>query len=127
MTPNKIFFVGVHFKKGMDALDSSTKSGKLIDAVIKYAPKNEYVKTNLFNTDYLPQKDNREKYVLDWASKNNYNNKKDIIFALGAIVQNEMINHFDIICVKHPASIWSNKSKQEYIDNIISKLATLKK
>jgi hypothetical protein len=51
MSKGRIIFVGIHNKPGMKPLDSRTKSGKIIDEVIRGLEGRECVKTNLFDCD----------------------------------------------------------------------------
>lgn len=116
----KVIFVGIHNKPNTPVLCSSTKSGKLIDRIIKEL-NFDSLKTNLYNVEYLP-KDlaEKEKLALDWHSRVNYGH--DLIVLLGGEVSKHF-NHepyLDTIKLAHPSSIWSNAKKQEYVDNAVS-------
>jgi hypothetical protein len=50
----RVIFVGVHNKPGKTALCSTTRSGKVVDAIIRNLPEFECIKTNLHDTDFLP-------------------------------------------------------------------------
>lgn len=49
----QVIFVGIHYKIGFKALDSSTQSGKIIDLVIERIEL-PCEKTNLFPTPHMP-------------------------------------------------------------------------
>jgi len=116
----KIFFVGIHNKPNKTALDSTTKSGKLIDRVILHLKKQNCIKTNLFNLNQIPKKINQhqEKWIKKYSPSS-----KDLIFLLGKEVQNlfpKKILCKNIIPLPHPSSIWSKKSQEKYIQHILS-------
>ena len=121
----KIIFVGIHNKPGMEPLDSRTKSGKLIDRIILKLMNNyyfrdvEFIKTNLFDADYLP----KEQMIIskmkdDWYKKYLFNFCKDsIVVLLGSVVKNEFLNYDFInrVNLKHPSSIWGKKKMNDYV------------
>jgi hypothetical protein len=120
----RIIFIGLHNKPGMKPLDSKTRSGKLIDRIIRNFPNEQCVKFNLFDLDYLPNEMDYTdvvKYWIDVIAPT----KQDILILLGRIVHeeapihaNDTIKHF-LKCA-HPASIWSNKGKDEYVTRVSS-------
>jgi hypothetical protein len=50
----RIIFVGIHNKQGLQPLDSSTPSGKRIDAIIESFTGYNCIKANLFDLHYFP-------------------------------------------------------------------------
>jgi hypothetical protein len=121
----KIFFVGIHNKLGLKPLDSSTKSGKLIDRIISNLNGEECIKTNLFDCNEIPCQEIK-KFQKSWIKK--YNPKdEDIIILLGNNTQKLFPKNIckRIIGVKHPSIIWSNKNKKKYIRNTLEKINSL--
>lgn len=57
-----IYFVGIHHKKGLPALCSTTRSGKKIDAVIARLDV-PCEKVNLFSTEYIPKPWTSDEYI----------------------------------------------------------------
>jgi hypothetical protein len=123
---NRIIFVGVHNKSDLKPLDSKTKTGKIVDKIINKLPKDYiWVKTNLFNQEYLPL-DDYEKYIEEWYWTNLPTNY-DIVILLGKDVQ----KHFNIelkriIKVNHPASIYGKEKEGVYINLILKEINKLK-
>lgn len=116
----RIIFVGIHNKPGYTPLDSRTKSGKIIDEVIAGLPGRECVKTNLFDTDKLPEQKYMGEWVLDWIERVRLHHT-DTVVLLGDIVQREFPSlPVRIIKAPHPAS--RHIKRQEYISNLIQKI-----
>ena len=119
----KVYFVGVHNKPGLKPLDSSTKSGKLIDRVIEQLPEFECVKMNYYDCDYLPNRQLDQDY--HHQNQNILLDKFDdniIVVALGKMVQ-ELL--FPIgIPVYHPAIIWSKEAQISYIKDLVYEITT---
>lgn len=117
-----VLFVGMHNKVGMKPLDSKTKSGKIIDAIIKELPF-KCIKTNLCEVEYLP-KDWLEinQHGIDWGEK--YKPKEDdIVVLLGRWVQDNFFwNNCKIVKLPHPASCMGNVNKEIYVKNAIAKI-----
>ena len=109
-----IYFVGIHHKKGLPALSSTTRSGKKIDSVIDII-RIESFKINLFSTDYIPNiktgeyKCEIEKFLQAVPDIDN------IIVLLGNDVNKHFphrsYNNAKIIKFRHPAFSGSNYSK----------------
>lgn len=110
----KIFFVGIHNKPNTKPLDSSTRSGKLIDKIILNLKNHECIKTNLFDTESIP-KENIEKHRQLWISTH-IPSSTDTIILLGSNVHKFFPQtQSKVIKIKHPSAIWSNKSQEDYI------------
>lgn len=62
----KIIFVGLHHKPGMAALDSRTKTGKMVDEIIGYLGNHECEKRNLFPQERMPTKLEANQALRDW-------------------------------------------------------------
>jgi len=125
-----IIFVGLHNKPDMMPLDIISRSGKIINKLIKRFSNYKYrdlvfIKTNLFDTEYLPINGNEiDKEVINWHYRINYNSD-DIIVLLGSEVQKRFINRLDnkIIKLPHPASFfYSGKKDVEYIQKAFDKI-----
>lgn len=117
----KIYFVGIHNKKGMIPLCSSTKSGKLINRIIAQVSI-PVVKTNLCDLDYLPIDENeiiQQKFI--WLEKYDPN-KEDVIILLGNFVHKNFPDSCiceNIIKIKHPASQRSKIQMDEYVEKAL--------
>ncbi len=122
---SKYFFVGMHNKPSMTPLDSRTRTGKVIDEIIKGLP-SESIKTNLCEVEYLPKDIAEiEKFSELWHEK--YKPQKgDVIILLGRWV-NDNFKHKDqkTISLTHPAGIFGTKSKYEYIKNAVGSIILL--
>lgn len=122
----RIIFVGLHNKPHMAPLDSGTKTGKLVDRIIKELPKGtEVVKTNILDVEELVPSNQFYKYVNEWYWTN-LPVHDDIIVLLGALTQD--IHGIlqrpsgKIIRVAHPASKRSHVSMDEYVKNVSEKI-----
>ena len=123
----KIIFVGLHNKEGMKPLDSKTKSGKLIDRIIKLiSEEHEIIKSNLYDINYFPTDSlEQEKLIMDWCEKFNPDTNT-ISVVLGAHVHKMFPYYHNVIKIAHPASKRSHKDMDEYVQNasrlIVSKI-----
>jgi len=120
----KIYFVGLHNKPEKMPLCSSTKSGRLIDRIIKEGELNNWQKTNLFNVDYFPTESiEQQRLVSDWYERIQPQND-DIIVLLGAATHKAFRAYgwLDIIKVAHPASKRSHKEMDDYVIDVIKKI-----
>jgi hypothetical protein len=114
MQEKRIIFVGIHFKTGMEALDSKTKSGKLIDkciGLIDISPEQgvRFVcsKTNLINGESMPDPYNPELEAHQWAIREKFDASTDIIVALGKDVQKafRIAGFKNVVAADHPARV----------------------
>ncbi|MEY2702601.1 MAG: hypothetical protein RLY43_1237 [Bacteroidota bacterium] len=116
-----VLFVGMHNKPNMQPLDSNTWSGKIIDKIIA-GLKNDCIKTNLCNVDYLPNdKKEIEQHNYKWYFK--YHNPQSVIVLLGNWVkQNFYRDDEKVIVLNHPSSFICRKNVNEYVINAIVKI-----
>lgn len=117
----RVFFIGIHNKPGLPPLCSSTKSGKVIDAIIsKIDASVKIVKCNLFDTDHVPDKNEITAHCLHW--NNCYEpSPNDIFIILGARVKHYLKpNTFTVLLVKHPSCPMTLHDKLKYIETISS-------
>lgn len=116
------FFVGMHNKPGMYPLDSRTKSGKIIDAIIEELPIFCF-KTNLCEIEYFPKdKEEITKGNMLWSDKYQPNSDS-IIVLLGYWTQkNFELKKGKIIKLPHPASCFGNLKKEVYVENALNKI-----
>lgn len=118
----KVIFVGIHNKPGLTPLSSASKSGKLIDRVIVGIEMNcDWLKTNLYDVGHLPiNQSEKHRLAQGWYDRINHD-VGDIVVLLGAGVQNNFIetSRWTTLKFAHPASIWSRKSKAEYVDKMV--------
>ena len=116
----KIFFVGIHNKPNTQPLDSSTKSGKLIDKIILNLKNHKCIKTNLFNLNGIPKETKSHQEI--WI-KTHSPTEKDIIILLGSNVHKLFPQtNSKIIKAKHPSAIWSKQSQEDYIKEILKRI-----
>ena len=119
----KIIFVGIHNKKGLMPLCSSTKSGKLIDRIIKVFRQAgiQTMKTNLYDACTMPFDIDKRQHTIEWYCRADPQ-YDDVIILLGKEVQenfNNIAGFQKTINLQHPASIWSNKNQSKYVSNAI--------
>ena len=127
MSKARIIFVGFHNKPDMKPLDILTKSGKLINRVIKALPKDvEIIKSNLYDVDHFPNESQRPDLAENWYWTH-LPVTDDVIILLGAVTHEGFYHKCkNVIKVAHPASKWSHKDMDEYViktsEKIIKKL-----
>lgn len=122
----KVFFVGMHNKPLKAALDSSTMTGKVIDAIINKLIF-ECVKTNLCDRDYLPTDPYEiNNCCIEWQQKCKPA-KTDVVVLLGRWVRDNfyVLPEFEIINATHPAGIFGPANKQAYIDLMALRIARI--
>lgn len=106
----------------MEPLDSRTKSGKIIDEVIKGLPEGtNVIKSNLFDYAYLPDMHLRSVRALDWVSRLRPTGR-DIIICLGGIVQSYLPHLRGIKRIEVPQPASRHIKKEQYIQSLISKI-----
>ena len=119
----RIFFVGVHNKPNLLPLDSSTVSGKRVDAIIKQVD-GYCFKTNLCDVNYWP-KDFAEimAFNIQWCKKYQPTGE-DIVVLLGKWVQKHFVlTNAKIIKIPHPASCYGKKAVDNYVQSSIKTIA----
>lgn len=117
----RIIIVGVHNKIGLSPLDSSTKSGKLIDRIAAQLPI-PIEKTNLFDVDYLPVNGEKQDLVNEWYWTQ-LPTKDDVVVLLGGMVHKEFKHSIkNLIKIQHPAAQWSHKSMNAYVNGAVGKI-----
>lgn len=127
----RVIFVGVHNKPGMTPLDSKSRSGKLIDRIIRrmemFEPHIDYsvtcVKTNLFDLEYMPTEFDRVEVLNQWSkrAKCSVGVRGDIIVSLGACV-NEVFRGLSHVHLGHPSGVWSREKKTQYVRRALKKI-----
>ena len=123
-----IVFVGIHNKPDIPALDSSTKTGKIIDQIIKVIDdgKRTIKKANYFDLTHIPSDGaNVSKYYCDFRSRLQYNPKKTLLIGLGADVKKFLSPALGVesfLWVQHPASLWSREKQKAYIAQLTYKI-----
>lgn len=117
----KIIFVGIHNKPGLKPLDSFTKSGKLIDRIIFDLFTEGFLsyKTNLYDTQIMPDKGLKKYLSLDWWTRNRVD-YADVIVLLGKEVQLNFIEKkHKVVKLPHPSRIWSRENKDKYVNTAV--------
>lgn len=122
-----VYFVGMHNKVGMTALDSRTKTGKVIDRIIeqfKDVSDIEFVKTNLCDTDYLPEE--TAVHAGQWHAKFKPTGN-DVVVTLGRWVKvNFHYSGQRVIQAKHPAGVFGPSNTDEYISDLCMQIIAKK-
>ena len=115
-----IIFVGIHNKPNTDPLCWNTKSGKLLQRVIDNFHTIHFDRTNLYNLDHMPIRDQKRQLAIDWHFRIKPG-KEDIIILLGDEVRKNFIerNHI-ILNFAHPASKRSHKVMNRYVKRMIN-------
>jgi len=119
----KLYLVGQYNKPDKLPLCSSTKSGKVIDEIIKRLSSDLLVihKTNLCNCDEQPPEEEIYTHACDWFD--NYHPENAIVVLLGSWVQQNFLKEEvkvhgnSIVEISHPAAhFYSAKvRREEYI------------
>jgi hypothetical protein len=118
----RIIFVGIHNKPNTKPLDSSTRSGKLIDKIIINLKEHDCLKTNLFDLEFIPRENIKDNQQL-WINTHNPS-KNDTIILLGSNVHKLFPQvQSKVIKAKHPSAIWSKKAQEDYVTTILTKIA----
>lgn len=116
----KIIFIGVHNKKGLKPLDSSTQSGKKIDSVIKNFPGVKTLKTNLFDVDYMPRPVEAEHLKYEFFDRVPILSD-DIIVCLGSKVWEHLKDDFigyKVVKYYHPSPLNGATRGKDYIGEL---------
>lgn len=129
----RVIFVGIHNKQGKTPLDSSTRSGKVIDSIINNLPECECIKTNLHDLEYLPQ-DHQVHWLdtfSDWRKRAGIKpgevvGRDVIVVLLGGYVHQmfrRMPGYLNTIKLGHPSPTFRSKEKGlAYVGNAIAKI-----
>lgn len=121
----KIIFVGMHNKPGKDALDPTTRTGKIINEIIRrtgLAPQ-YFRKTNLVNQTSIPSPEE-----MPWHMANFVERVKpragDICILLGTWVRAYFKAPLGTktIWVRHPSSFIGRTDKEKYIADVETRL-----
>lgn len=115
-----IIFIGIHYKEGSTALDSKTRSGKIIDCVISKVGL-PCEKLNLFRTTYMPDWETQIRFVSEFISKANDEN---LYVLLGKEVNKHLSGKLkNSISVNHPA--FYLRKGTDAINDFISELSKI--
>lgn len=128
----RCIFVGIHNKPGKSPLDSSTRSGKVIDVIIRNLPEFDCHKTNLHDLEYLPE-DSKVLWTdtfTSWRKRAGIKpgeviGRDVIVVCLGGYVQQmfrRIPGHYNILKLGHPSSPRSREKGLAYISQAISKI-----
>ena len=114
-----VFFVGIHNKPGMSPLDSRTKSGKIIDAIISKLPF-ECTKTNLCEVEHWPtEKAEISQHNKSWRKKYQPKQKHIIVLLGGWVIKHFSVEHDIIVRIGHPASCMGATNVEKYIEKAV--------
>lgn len=120
-----VIFVGIHNKPGMKPLDSSTLSGKAIDAVIHQLQGIQTVKANLFDVDYYPDKSKREELKNEFIERFELS-REDVYVLLGSDVKRFLAKDMtgcNVVAAAHPGSLrYSNYDRAVYAHELAQKI-----
>lgn len=127
----RVIFVGVHNKPGMTPLDSKSRSGKLIDRIIRrlevFEPHVDYqvtcVKSNLFDLDYLPVIYDRSVILNKWSQRAKCSmGRGDVVVTLGACVHSVFKSYCHPINLGHPSGVWAKDKQIRYVRRALKKI-----
>jgi len=118
----KITFIGIHFKEGKAALDSTTKSGKVIDRIInRFGHLHNFDKTNLFRTLEIPDVNGLNVSMTKFKDEG-------LFVLLGKSVWNyfpyDLYTNAKIAKVYHPAYPRGHNAVQEYVRSVWATINT---
>jgi hypothetical protein len=107
-----VYFVGIHNKPGMTALDSRTHTGRIIDNVIERIGGG--IKTNLADTDEMPE--DIAAHAVAWHKRHTLADG-DTVVLLGRLVQKNFIRVDGAYYVNaaHPSAFAVRNDRSEYI------------
>ncbi len=120
----KVIFVGMHNKPGKMPLCSSTKSGKVIDRIIDGLRPSECLKTNLYDIDYFPKRqEEKNSWAKEWHERIRPMGD-DVIVLLGREVHENFIigTSGKVIKIPHPSSRISYAQGDSYVKSAIAKI-----
>ncbi len=110
----RIIFVGMNNKPGVAPLCSTTKSGKLIDRIIKELPNYDCLKSNLWDIDHWP-KNKDHVFNYEWMERVQYK-PGDIVVTLGECVRKAFVRGpVKFTHIGHPSAVWSKEKQDDYI------------
>lgn len=105
----------------MQPLDSQTKSGKTIDALIEKL-EIECIKTNLCDLEYAPKGNELKEQALKWHDRN-IATKDDMIVLLGRWVHDAFDKrNFTIVKLPHPAAFNVFARQDDYVNNALQRI-----
>jgi len=119
----RIIFVGLHNKPEMKPLDILTKTGKLVNRIIKELPAGlDILKTNLFDVEVMPHQSKLPELANDWYWTH-LPVDDDIIIVMGNMAH-EYFNFqgLNVIKVAHPASKRSHAEMNDYVEKTANKI-----
>ena len=112
----KIFFTGIHNKPGRTPLSGLTKSGKVVDRIISLIENVECIKTNLFDTLFMPNWTEREFLANKWHDF--YRPAiGDVVVLFGCHVQRHFVKKPGpkYVHVGHPSQVMTKKATEDYV------------
>lgn len=119
----KVTFIGIHYKDGKEALDSSTLSGSRIDLVINKLNV-ECKKANLFATIRMPEGEDFNRYMCSFRDEG-------VFVLLGLKVRKhfpyQRYKYAKIIKAYHPAYPKSHTATNEYIEELLNQIINVLK
>jgi hypothetical protein len=118
----KIVFIGIHNKEGLKPLDSSTASGKRIDAIIANLKGTECLKANLFDVSYMPLGVDAKAKAKDFVNRIGIQ-KEDVAVCLGKTVCDYLAKNLKctVLKVPHPSPMTMIR-KDDYIRDVANRL-----
>jgi hypothetical protein len=110
-----VYFVGMHNKPGMKPLDSTTRTGTIIDKIIKGLSDDAAlcVKTNLCDMERVAQNSSELQVHRDWWHERFDVKPKDVVVLLGDWVHKAFdCRNLRIVKLRHPARAGKNYSNE---------------
>jgi len=123
----KVIFVGMHNKPNTPPLSSSTRSGSLIDSIIRKIPSLETLKTNMWDVEEFPQVEEKTKLSLGWHDRIKWG-KDDVIILLGAEVHKNFVavEGMRLIKIGHPSAVRSFEAQDLYVSRAVGFIKSYK-
>jgi hypothetical protein len=123
-----IYFVGIHNKPGLQPLDSSARSGKLVDEIIKLLPQSQRCfKTNVY-IDCVPDADDPKNQhgalsADGWLDRTDFNSETDIAIVLGGVVEEAFkLSKLPYLKLTHPSYVMRIGEQAEYVTDAVMKI-----
>lgn len=124
----KVTFLGVHYKRGFQALDSRTLSGRRIDSLAALINSENINKSNLFNSFFLPEGEFKDYLIKEFLERKEVSDE-GIIVLLGKHVQKDFpSSHYEkaiIVEAYHPAYPKGHESTDQYIKELSTRINNL--
>lgn len=122
----RIIFVGIHNKPGKSPLDSTTRTGKIVDIIIHESglPRGMFLKTNLCNVETMPSSPDDMAFHMRNFTQRIKPKTGDVFVLLGTLVGSSFRQPLGthVVKVHHPSSFIGTRNRDEYIQSVLLKI-----